>query len=128
MKPPKIITIGSFALGLALAAPAAAEAPIYEEVEIHLAYEDPQLYAKQLIVKENWADAEFSCLVELWTKESNWNYKSDNPTSSAFGIAQILNEKAKTPQEQIAKGLRYIKHRYGKPCAAWQFWQRHYWY
>ena len=33
---------------------------------------------------------EWSCLYTLWTKESNWNPKSLNKKSGAFGIAQFM--------------------------------------
>ena len=55
-------------------------------------------------------------------------YLADNPNSTAYGIAQMLNEDSSDPAEQISNGLRYIKHRYDTPCEAWKFWRSHYWY
>jgi len=85
-------------------------------------------YAQEKLKSYAWNDEQFSCLKLLWTKESNWNPKSDNPDSTAFGIAQMLNEKSTDPKKQIHNGLRYIEHRYGTPCNAWKFWRSHYWY
>ena len=93
------------------------------------AWDDPKGYAHLLLTNDyGWNENEFDCLVELWTKESNWRYEADNPNSTAYGIAQMLKEDSKHPAEQISNGLRYIKHRYGTPCSAWKFWRSHYWY
>ena len=75
-----------------------------------------------------WNHDEFKCLDFIWTKESNWNPKADNPTSSAYGIAQMLKEDSRNAFEQISNGLRYIQHRYDTPCNAMKFWKRNYWY
>lgn len=76
-----------------------------------------------------WGRGEWSALKKLWGKESAWNHKADNPKSSAYGIAQILNTRPGTPAPvQIDKGLSYIKHRYDKPSIAWSHWRKHGWY
>ena len=75
--------------------------------------------------------SQMACLLPLWQKESGWSATSDNPTSSAYGIPQILGLEARTGddyQAQVRAGLSYIKHRYGTPCRAWAFWQNHKWY
>ena len=110
-----------------------AEAPHKEDItqeveEVHEAFIDPKGYAYRVVLDEGWDIKEFRCLEKLWQKESNWRHEADNPTSSAYGIAQMLGETATHPAKQIEKGIRYIIHRYGTPCNAWQFWQRHYWY
>ena len=74
---------------------------------------------------------QMACLLPLWQKESGWSATSDNPTSSAYGIPQILGLEARTGddyQAQVRAGLSYIKYRYGTPCRAWAFWQNHKWY
>jgi len=88
-------------------------------------------YAKALISAqyETWGLSEFRALKKLWGKESAWDHTADNPKSSAFGIPQILGMKPNTPApEQIARGLAYIQHRYGKPSVAWAHWRKHGWY
>lgn len=79
------------------------------------------------------ADKEFSCLVDLWTKESGWRWNADNPSSDAYGIPQSLpgskmaavgpdwHDNAGT---QIKWGMSYIKGRadYGTPCKALAKW------
>jgi hypothetical protein len=88
-------------------------------------------YAKALISAqyENWGASEFRALKKLWGKESAWDHTADNPKSTAFGIPQILGMKPNTPApEQIARGLEYIQHRYGKPSVAWAHWRKHGWY
>lgn len=84
----------------------------------------PQSYAHQL-VKD---DRQYQCLLILWTKESNWRANADNPNSTAFGIAQLLNEKSTDPYRQIRNGLRYVYARHGTPCQASRFHARKGWY
>ena len=55
----------------------------------------------------------YLCLVELWRRESNWRPTANNPTSTAYGIAQLLTEKSQDPYTQIRHGLNYIANRYG---------------
>ena len=80
--------------------------------------------------------AQFDCLDLLWEAESNWNPTAQNPTSTAYGIAQFLDAtwattgiaKTSDPYRQIDAGLIYIEERYGSPCAAWSFHQANNWY
>lgn len=68
-----------------------------------------------------WPSAsEWNALEELWTNESGWSERANNPTSSACGIPQAMNNCAfgYNPSVQIAWGLRYIKSRYGSPSSA----------
>ena len=47
--------------------------------------------AKSILVEEyGFAEKEYKCLNQLWTQESNWNYKSRNKKSGAHGIPQAL--------------------------------------
>lgn len=101
------------------------------------------------ILKEEFSkfdnDKEFTCLVNMWHKESGWNHKAANPVSSARGIPQAMmywhfgknnwnnpsNAKAQKylndPATQIRWGLNYIisdpVNGYGSPCEAWTAWQ-----
>ena len=76
-----------------------------------------------------WGRAEERALMKLWGKESGWNHKADNPDSTAYGIAQVLNTKPGTPAPlQSERGLEYIVHRYDKPSVAWAHWRKHKWY
>ena len=88
---------------------------------------DSKSYARDALY--HWADKQYICLSKLWGKESAWNHNADNPESSAYGIAQVLNTKEGTPAPlQIEKGLAYIAHRYDRPSAAWSHWRKHGWY
>jgi hypothetical protein len=64
---------------------------------------------------------QYRCLELLWDKESRWNPRADNPKSTAYGIPQLLKLKVKDPYQQIDRGIKYIKHRYGTPCKALEF-------
>jgi hypothetical protein len=87
-------------------------------------------YAKTLVMdKYGWNLSEYRALLKLWGKESAWEHTADNPESSAYGIAQVLNTKPGTPAPlQIERGLEYIQHRYDKPSIAWSHWRKHKWY
>jgi len=79
-----------------------------------------KLYAHSLVIDAK----QYRCLELLWTKESNWNYKARNKTSTASGIPQLLKMTTTDPYEQISLGLKYIKHRHSTPCQAWAYWQK----
>lgn len=87
--------------------------------------------------KYGWGTKQFKCLNNIWTQESHWNHKADNPTSSAYGIPQALPGKKMSdmgkdwktnPVTQIKWGAKYVKLRYGTPCEAWVFKKRTGWY
>ena len=93
-----------------------------------LSDEDPRDVAKALLAEYGWSSDQFGCLDSLWTRESNWNPRADNPSSSAYGIPQALPgskmssagaDWATNPVTQIKWGLGYIADRYGSPCSAW---------
>lgn len=88
-----------------------------------------QEYAADIALQQyGWGAKQFKCIDAIWTKESHWNPLADNPTSTAYGIAQMLKEDSRDGMEQIRNGLRYIEHRYELPCNAWEFWKRNYYY
>ncbi len=98
----------------------------------------PRDIARGRLAASGWGGAEqWSCLDQLWTKESNWDVRADNPGSSAYGIPQALpGSKMATAgaawrtdaATQITWGLRYIAAIYGSPCAAWRHSQLHNFY
>lgn len=95
-----------------------------------------QQYARKKMMEVGFDPSEFAALVTLWNKESGWDPNADNPTSTAFGIAQFLNgtwagtgvAKTNDPFKQIDAGLTYIKQRYGSPAKALQFHLKNNWY
>jgi hypothetical protein len=94
--------------------------------------------AKAILIDEyGFAEKEYKCLNQLWTQESNWNYKSRNKKSGAHGIPQALpaskmnvvsTDWRTNPVTQIRWGLRYISIRYETPCKAWAKHKRSNWY
>lgn len=91
--------------------------------------------AQVMAKKMGWTGAEWEALHKLWDKESGWNPKAANATSSARGIPQTMMsvhfgkdwQRSPTaqaflsnPMEQIKWGLNYIKSRYGSPSKAWE--------
>ena len=94
--------------------------------------------AKSILLDEyGFSEKEYKCLNQLWTKESNWNYKSRNKKSGAHGIPQALpaskmnvvsTDWRTNPVTQIRWGLRYISIRYETPCKALSKHKRSNWY
>jgi hypothetical protein len=98
---------------------------------------DPQDIARSMLSKYGWSADQFSCLDEIYMRESRWNPSAANPYSGAYGIPQALPgdkmaaygaDWQTNPATQLAWGLSYIRDRYGSPCGAWGFWQSHNWY
>jgi hypothetical protein len=94
--------------------------------------------AKSILFDEyGFTEKQYKCLNQLWTQESNWNYKSRNKSSGAHGIPQALpaskmnvvsTDWRTNPVTQIRWGLRYISIRYETPCKAWAKHKRSNWY
>ena len=89
---------------------------------VSTAYANPSTEAYKLYAHMKLgSDKQYRCLVDLWTMESHWNPRANNPKSSAYGIPQLLNMKSTNPYVQIDKGLLYIAKRYGLPCKAKEY-------
>jgi hypothetical protein len=94
--------------------------------------------ARSILMDEyGFTETQYKCLNQLWTKESNWNYKSRNKKSGAHGIPQALpaskmnvvsTDWRTNPVTQIRWGLRYISIRYETPCKALAKHKRSNWY
>jgi hypothetical protein len=94
-------------------------------------------YALEYISQRDWGMDQFSCLVNLWTKESNWRHLAKNPSSGAYGIPQALpGSKMATEgadwmtnyETQVRWGVKYIAARYKTPCGAWAYFLENNWY
>lgn len=84
-------------------------------------------YALELLSSMGYGDDQYSCLVKLWDRESNWRHTAKNKSSGAYGIPQSLPaikmategpDYLTNPETQIRWGVKYIKGRYGSPCGA----------
>jgi hypothetical protein len=94
---------------------------------------NPKQIARELLTKK-----QFACFTKLVGKESAWNPKAKNPTSSARGIGQLLEgtyqnlgmKHSESGVAQTVATLAYIGRKYGSggPCAAWEFFKRNRWY
>ena len=87
----------------------------------------PKAFALAEVRSRGWDYNQFSCLVKLWERESNWRWNATNRSSGAYGIPQSLPASKMAsagadwrtnPETQILWGLGYIDGRYGSPCAA----------
>lgn len=88
---------------------------------------------QQVAKNYGWASGkQWNALVKLVMKESSWNPKAANPTSSARGLFQKMTSLHGPVEGTVAGqakwGLNYIKKRYGSPAAALAFHLKHNWY
>lgn len=90
-----------------------------------------------MVSERKWGADQYSCLVALWTRESNWRVNAYNSSSGAYGIPQALPgakmasagpDWASNPATQITWGLDYIQGRYGTPCGAYAHSNKLGWY
>jgi hypothetical protein len=95
-----------------------------------------QQIAMAMLGSYGWPGSQFSCLDDLWSRESGWSTTAENP-SGAYGIPQALpgSKMASAGPDwqtdaatQIRWGLGYIKGTYGSPCAAWSHEEATGWY
>ena len=111
---------------------------VSRQVELARTPQGAKKVAKAILLDEyGFAEKQYTCLSKLWTKESNWNYKSRNKKSGAHGIPQALpaskmsvisTDWRTNPVTQIRWGLRYISIRYETPCKALAKHKRSNWY
>jgi len=92
---------------------------------------DSKAYARDQL--SAWQEEQWSCLSNLWGKESAWNPNAYNSVrvmgKNAGGIPQLLGLDPDTPApRQIERGLSYIYYRYDTPCNAWAFFKRNGWH
>jgi len=102
-------------------------------VQQSLMQADAKDVARELLTKE-----QFKCFRLLIGKESAWNEKAQNPTSSAAGLGQLLSGTYKNlgmkhsteAVPQLVAALAYIGRKYGSagPCGAWRHFQKKNWY
>lgn len=80
--------------------------------------------------------AEWQALETLVYRESSWRPDAQNPTSTAFGLFQWLDQtwigygctKTTDVDHQAECGMRYIEKRYGSPSKAMEFHDKNNWY
>jgi hypothetical protein len=99
---------------------------------------DPREIARQILRnKFGYGSNQFSCFDNIIMRESKWDINATNPSSGAYGIPQALpgskmasegSDWRTNPATQIIWGIKYMKDRYGSPCAAWGFKSSHGWY
>jgi hypothetical protein len=97
----------------------------------------PRQMARAVAVNAGLSDPQWTCLDELWQRESKFQTTVRNPRSGAYGIPQALPASRMAsagadwrtnPVTQIKWGLSYIDVRYGSACNAWSHWVRYGWY
>jgi hypothetical protein len=99
---------------------------------------DPKEIARQILNnKFGYGSSQFDCFNSIIMRESMWRVNATNPSSGAYGIPQALpgskmasegSDWRTNPATQIIWGIKYMKDRYGSPCAAWSFKSANGWY
>jgi hypothetical protein len=99
---------------------------------------DPKEIARQILKnKFGYGSNQFECFNNIIMRESKWDINATNPSSGAYGIPQALpgskmasegSDWRTNPATQIIWGVKYMKDRYGSPCAAWSFKSAKGWY
>lgn len=97
-----------------------------------------KFHAQLQIRAFGWHRKQWVCLSSLWGKESAWNPSARNSVAvtvykdgkrvrlHAGGLPQILGlNPATSVPRQVQMGLTYVHSRYGSPCQAWAWWQKH---
>lgn len=83
------------------------------------------------------SDKDLQCADNIFSRESGWSTTAENSSSGAYGVAQALPpEKMSSAgsdwktngKTQIDWAIGYFHDRYGSPCGAWTFWQKHHYY
>jgi hypothetical protein len=73
--------------------------------------------------------SQWSCLYDIWERESGWEWDAENPSSGAYGVPQaypaykmasVADDYLTDATTQIKWGLSYIEDTYGTPCEAWE--------
>lgn len=89
-----------------------------------------KIYAR-CMVSEKWNDSEWSAFDYIIERESGWDYKADNPKSSAYGLPQAMmslhdlpDDYKTNPHSQIDWAINYIEDRYGSPQEAKYYWDK----
>ena len=86
--------------------------------------------------RPGWDNAQINAWAEIVRRESSYQPNAQNPTSTAYGLAQFLDTtwddvgcvKTSDPGTQIACMAAYIESRYGTPGNALAFHNRNNWY
>ncbi|GAB2969130.1 aggregation-promoting factor C-terminal-like domain-containing protein [Frigoribacterium salinisoli] len=114
-----------------------APAPVAPPVAV---VDDPagaKAYARSALTARGQGGDQYTCLVQLWNRESGWRTGATNPSSGAYGIPQAYpgSQMASAgldwrtnPRTQVDWGLGYIRDRYVTACAAWDHSNRKGWY
>lgn len=105
--------------------------PMYKQQNLMQA--DAKAVARELLTPQ-----QYKCFTQLIGKESAWNAKAKNPTSSASGVGQLLKgtyrnlgmRHSDEAVPQMVASLAYIGRKYGAagPCGAWKHWKSKKWY
>lgn len=134
----RCLSVAAIAVSIVVATPAVASSP---DMMMARTPAVAKFHAKLQIKAYGWGKRQWVCLSAMWGKESAWNPNARNNTPvrvykagkvvrlHAGGVPQILglNPRTSVPR-QVQAGLTYIHSRYGSPCHAWTFWQRHKYY
>ena len=106
----------------------AVEAPVQETAPV-ATDGSVQSIVQAVASERGWGSgAEWEAINFIISHESGWNPSAQNPSSTAFGLFQMLVETSGDVHTQAVNGMNYIAGRYGTPTGAMAFWNAHNWY
>jgi len=134
---PRFLAVGIILVLGALLVQAGPPTVVVKVVQVPMSPLDklsPQKIAKELLTPES-----YKCWHKIVEKESHFNPKAQNPTSTASGIGQLLEGTYSSLGMQISRDgtaqlvamLAYVNRRFGGKnalCSAWKFHQEKGWY
>lgn len=109
-------------------APVVEEAPVQESAPV-ATDGSVQSIVQAVASERGWGSgAEWEAINFIISHESGWNPSAQNPSSTAFGLFQMLVETSGDVHTQAVNGMNYIAGRYGTPTGAMAFWNANNWY
>jgi len=92
------VTSPQNAVALIMNAPTHMQVSVKKQVKLCMGKDQPIHYMKKAAKKYGkfrvqqlgWSKKEWKALHDLWDRESRWDFKAANPTSTAYGILKFL--------------------------------------
>ena len=124
----RLIAMTVLTVLIAVSTPALADAP-HLTIEKQISVSDKETALELAISTVTTDRKEAACAKKIAYKESRYNIDSYNKSSGARGVWQLLWGKPEwSILKQTSEAHKYVLHRYGTWCKAFEFHQERNWY